>query len=196
MPILSAKDYAAHRGVSAQAVSKAIKSGRLARSLVWAGGKKPRIDSDLADAEWSSNSDPSKVRAGAAAADSSAKIGDTPTRASGLPLAVNASAMAADGTIDYQKARSSREYYLAETARLEFEEKLGLLVAADEAGARWLEIAALVRAKVMAIASQAKARCPDLTHEEVEAIEGLARDALEDLAGRQDAPAAQEVNHA
>lgn len=58
---LSLRDYAAHRGVSHVAVSKAIAAGRLAESVVYVQrGKKrsPKIaDVELADREWDSNTD-------------------------------------------------------------------------------------------------------------------------------------------
>lgn len=175
MGIISAKEYAAHRGVSAQAVSKAIKTGRLSAALVVGLGKKPKIDSEIADREWSSKSDPSKVRELVPE-----KNGNTPAMAFGLPHGESESS--APAPIDYQNARASREHYQAEISRLEFEEKIGKLIPSEEVGRKWNALAALVRQKVIAIAHKSKQRIPELSLEQVAILESLAREALEDLA--------------
>lgn len=48
----SLSDYARHRGVSRQAVDRAIRRGKLARSLVDVDGQRMVRDVDEADAEW------------------------------------------------------------------------------------------------------------------------------------------------
>lgn len=53
---MSYRAYARHRGVSPEAVSKAVKAGRI---TVNADG---RIDPEVADRQWEANTDPVKVR--------------------------------------------------------------------------------------------------------------------------------------
>lgn len=60
--LLGVREYARHRGVSHVAVLKAIKSGRLDKS-VRKGKRGPAIDAEVADLEWSANTDPAQQRA-------------------------------------------------------------------------------------------------------------------------------------
>lgn len=55
---MSLRAYARRRGVSAPAVSKAIKTGRLRESVTHAGGKVAIADPELADLEWEMNTAP------------------------------------------------------------------------------------------------------------------------------------------
>src|SRR3989304_5281631 len=53
-PSMSYRAYARHRGVSPEAVSKAVKTGRIT------AGTDGKIDPKKADLEWEANTDPSK----------------------------------------------------------------------------------------------------------------------------------------
>lgn len=64
---LTARAYAAHRGVSHQAVVKALREGRLKRAAVRIG-ERWAIDPVLADIEWDRSTDGSKQRGAAALA--------------------------------------------------------------------------------------------------------------------------------
>ncbi len=55
---LSLRSYARRRGVSPEAVSKAITDGRLRDSVVMVGGAPKIADAELADREWEANSRP------------------------------------------------------------------------------------------------------------------------------------------
>ncbi len=102
MPFLTLRGYARHRGVSLTAVQKAIKDGRIKTSK-----KKGKvgIDSESADKAWDATTDPAKQR----------KEKDA--------------GVATGGT--FQQARAMREAYLANIAKLNYEEKIGKLVDAD-----------------------------------------------------------------
>lgn len=128
---ISVNAYAKERGISHEAVRQAIKSGRLKASVVYENGKPKIADPDLADREWAENTDQSKPRN---------RITGDPKhrRAPGeqmKPMSMES------GEIDpargrsgpsYTTSRAIREAYMARLAKLEFEEKAGKLVNADE----------------------------------------------------------------
>ncbi len=102
MPIMSQRAYARRRGLVHSAVQRAVQSGRIS---TLANGQ---IESDVADAEWTQNSN---VRIGRRHHSSDADV----------PSAVQ-----------YERARAIREHYQARLAKLEFEQKVGSLVPKDE----------------------------------------------------------------
>ena len=105
MAILSQRAYARHRGVALSAVQKAIETGRISAQ---ADG---RIDSEQADVDWEQNT--------TRHAPPIAKRGQDEDDASIF------------GASQYTKARAVREYYQARLARIEYEERVGKLVAKD-----------------------------------------------------------------
>ena len=122
---LSIRAYAQHRGVSHTAVAKAIKAGRIS---IEPDGK---IDPAKADAQWARNTLPSQ-NLNTGAAKPTAKVA-TPavstsvsSREAQAPLETRAAAP------DYQTSRAIREAYAARLAKLEFEERTGKLLNADE----------------------------------------------------------------
>lgn len=133
MALLSLRAYARHRGVSLAAVQKAIKSGRITPT------PEGLIDSDRADVDWSSKTQPSHHRL-------------RPARSAPVaPAAVASPAVAREPVetsntngLDYFRARAIREGYLARLAKIEFEERSGKLVSRDE-----VQVAAFTRARVV-----------------------------------------------
>lgn len=121
---MNATEYAKHRGVSQVAVLKAIKTGRIT--------KEPdgSIDPDKADEEWRQNTDisrnPDKARA---------------TRA-GEPAPMQSGP-------DYTVSRAVREAYTARLAKLEYEEKVGTLVKADDVKLTWFNTLRIIRDRVL-----------------------------------------------
>lgn len=132
---LSMREYARHRGVSAMAVSKAVRSGRI--HLV--NGK---IDPALADREWTANTQPGQAAAKAARAAAAGRPGggngDPPGGHGGgsdrpLPPLEGAAAAPGGGSSGaYGQARAIREGYLARLAKIDFEVRTGKLVPADQ----------------------------------------------------------------
>src|SRR5689334_21046405 len=57
---MSLRAYALRRGVSPEAVSRAIRSGRLRDSVVTVGRSPKIADPELADREWAANTDPAR----------------------------------------------------------------------------------------------------------------------------------------
>lgn len=110
--------YARHRGVSRQAVLKAVRSGRIRAD------QEGRIDPEAADASWLQNTDPTKP---------SNSVGGNPHGA--VPRRHRSSGgerMFSPSAPDYHFSRAVRETYLARLVRLEYERKTGKLIDAEE----------------------------------------------------------------
>ena len=130
---MSLRGYARHRGVSLRAVQKALKSGRISAR------EDGRLDADVADANWASNtaprpqpaSRPTKATANpaqpAAAPQSAHHHAVTP-----IPAREPNEPPRLESGLEYSKARAVRESYLARLAKIDFEERTEKLVSADE----------------------------------------------------------------
>src|ERR1019366_3566186 len=108
---MSLRGYARHRGVSLRAVQKAIKSGRIAAR------EDGRLDADVADANWASNTAPRPQPASAPTSVTAA-----PAKSAASPQAVNHHSVATptparepsepprlESGLEYSKARAVRE---------------------------------------------------------------------------------------
>lgn len=182
--------YAKRRGVSAEAVRKAIDAGRLERSVVVVRGKPKIADADLADREWAERTRPpgeqrpSALAVAAAAAFAGA---DEAGSGSGIP------ADAPDATIDFFEARRRREVELWRQARvkreadeLALEKQKGQLVAVEEARAAVIDRFTVVKTKLLGLPARVKQRLPHVGADDVRVIDSLVREALEDLADDRD----------
>jgi hypothetical protein len=118
--ILSVPEYAQHRGVSPQAVRKAIKEGRL-RQAVIREGRSAKIDQAAADVEWRRNTSQAQQR-------TAEQINTGKAAAQGL-LETGTDGMPA---VNYSKARAYGEGFKAKLLELEYREKAGQLVRVDE----------------------------------------------------------------
>jgi phage terminase Nu1 subunit (DNA packaging protein) len=135
--LLSFGAYARRRGVSVEAVSKAVRDGRIS-VLTDAKGHR-QIDPETADREWEENSDPSK-RIGGAAAAAVAKERFETTHPLGARYGETAPGEDEDDDLDdedrerggggttYNKARARREAAAASMAELKLAERMGELV--------------------------------------------------------------------
>lgn len=150
--MISIRDYARRRGISHTAVQKAVKTGRLSKSIQFdAGGHAKIIDSDLADREWAANTDqasPSNIITGepkrrkdTATAPYEPRLPATPMQASAVARATP-SKTEPDPPPDagppdpgrgptYTQSRAVRETYLARLSKLDYEEKSSKLIPAD-----------------------------------------------------------------
>jgi hypothetical protein len=152
MPLVSQRAYGRHRNVSHTAVQKAITTGR----IILVRGK---IDTEQADRDWDLNTDPSKPsntvtgnpkHRRAPDAPSTPMDLDTPGRTGGS----NRSGRKDGGNGsagDYSKARAAREVYQAQLAKLDLDERMGLLVRADEVRVAAFNAARMARDQLMAI---------------------------------------------
>lgn len=119
--------YAKHRGVSPEAVSKAVKLGRITTVLDDKGQRK--INPEVADREWADNTDHGRrnrqgegsLKAGhSTSAPPSSSEGESPQ----VPAAGSPASLA--------QSRAIKEAYEARIKKLDYEEKLGKLVDADK----------------------------------------------------------------
>jgi hypothetical protein len=172
----SLRAYAKRRGVSAEAVSKAIMSGRLRESVVMVGGQPKIRDVDLADREWGANTRP--------------RVDLPPPREPGAPIETGAADGGELGPVpDYNEWRARREQQaarreaaLADLAEIERDEKLETLVDAEEAKRDVIELFTIVKTKVLGVPSRVGQRLPHLAAEIVPVIDALLRETLEELA--------------
>lgn len=165
MPPISQAAYAKHRGISREAVSKAIAAGRLPTSTVVVDGRAQILDVDLADQEWAENTRPASTGARGAAG-----LADLPDLAK--------------SNIMLMAAKARREIALADMAELDLDERRGELVAAAPVRAEVESRYAIVRTKLLAVPSGLGQRLPEFAERVVPIAEELIREALEELAGR------------
>jgi phage terminase Nu1 subunit (DNA packaging protein) len=82
----------------------------------------------------------------------------------------------------WREARSRREAALASMAEDELKKSRGELVNAAEMRAWIVDMISNAKGKLLGIPSRAKQRCPHLTVADLAVVNGLIREALEDLA--------------
>ncbi|MEO5333838.1 MAG: hypothetical protein H7839_17635 [Magnetococcus sp. YQC-5] len=158
---MGVREYARHRGVSHSAVEKAIKSGRIKKE---ADGT---IDPSGADAAWERNTSPAQQRKPAPApipvksAPVSDKPAPTPTNPPVPPVrqppqrpAEPEAGPSTAGMPNYQMSRAVRETYNAKLTRLEYEEKTGKLLNAEDVAKEAFALARRVRDRLLNIPSR------------------------------------------
>lgn len=118
-------EFARIKGVSIEAVRKAVKAGRLVNSLKYTEGKKvPKIDPVVAAAEWERNTDHSKRTNGG---DIRLEQRQTPYTKPDVP---RPNEPIAQGGPSINQSRAILEAYKARLAKIEYEVKTGKLVEA------------------------------------------------------------------
>jgi hypothetical protein len=146
---LSVRAYAQHRGVSHTAVAKAIKAGRIS---VEPDGT---IDPAKADAQWARNTLPSQsLNIGAKKPAAKVETPPVSTPVSTAPVSTPVSTPPLEtraAAPDYQTSRAIREAYAARLAKLEFEERTGKLLNADEVKVKYFNLARLLRDRIQQI---------------------------------------------
>lgn len=154
-------DYAQHRGISRQAVYKAIAEGRI--ELI-----QGRINREQADREWEANSAP------AAAPNAATPAGPDPP--AGVP--------ADSPTLTYNQARTAWQLYRARLAQLEYEERAGRLVDADKVKQAAFEQARRLQEQLLALPARLGPLLAGKPRAECTRILALAlRQALEQASG-------------
>lgn len=116
MPKTTPTHYAKHRGCTPQAVFDAIKKGRLVESIEPTPTGRYLVDVELADAEWSANTD---TGTGSAA------------HAKNAPMLPTLPAEPGEA-MTYAEARAQHERFKARLAELELETRESKLVNADD----------------------------------------------------------------
>jgi hypothetical protein len=199
MPLMSRRAYARHRaelglpGSTLKSVQKAIAAGRITVAA------DDQLDSDVADREWAANSSEGHRRTpGRKAAEKAPPPVGRPPLAAPPPVAADRPRLeappalppglpeelaAAASEMSLAEASALEKFWKAKLAELDFGERSGDLVSAEEVKAKWIELVTLSKTKLLGIPSKCKARIPSLTAADVGVIDGLVREALEELAG-------------
>lgn len=173
-------------------VSVAVRDGRLSRSVVRDEHGQPKIaDPDLADREWEANTDVVK-RANAAGGVVTPPRPPAPTvddlfdEPSPAPRELGAAAVAKqfddEGAETIGSATQRLKAAQADLAELRFREAAGELVVARDVEQRLVTVFSACKTRLLAIPSRARQALPHLVTADLAVIEGLIREALEDLA--------------
>lgn len=158
---MSLRAYARRRGVSPEAVSKAVSTGRLSESVVTVDGAPKIADPELADREWEASTR-SQVASPAPA-----------------------------GAADYHASRAlreaaaaRREIAQAELAELDLAERRRQIVDAEQARVDVINAFSNVKTRMLAVPSRVAQRFPDLASNVVPLVDELIREALAELSLR------------
>lgn len=186
---MSCRAYAKRRGVSAMAVSVAIRDGRLVKSVIRDQFGVPKIGNpDLADQEWEANTDHIKriYAAGLSSLDRPAPAAAPPdARASTVIIDAEPPRRGRPPKVDGDETIASATERLksaqANLAELKFRQTAGELVEAAAVEREWADLLSQVRTKLLAIPSRVKQQIPALSVADVATVETLVREALEDL---------------
>ena len=197
--LLSQSAYAKLRGVTRQAVGKAIRVGRLSASVVAVDGRvHPMIDRELADQEWDAKTDPTQVReehrrATRAGQERLFETGEPPEPGPGhvaeptAPRMDDSPSPATAGSgarEEYTNARARRETVMAQMAELELQERMSGTVPAERVRRDWIKAARVVRDSILQLPSKLSSRLAAASDaREVRILlERALEDALRDLA--------------
>lgn len=146
--LISVAEFATQRGVSPQAVRKAIKAGRLNRSVERKGPRNYVIDPEVAELEWSRNTEPQYQR-------SAEQINAGKARARGEDVEPPGPPPAGKGPAGtYASAKAAAEGYKAMLLKLDYEERTGRLVNAEDMKRVRFESGRRVRDAVLRIGPQ------------------------------------------
>lgn len=167
--LLTISQYARHRGCSHEAVRKAIDCGRIPKQLD-ESGKRHQIDPDIADKCWEQNTNKAKQKGGDAVRKKYVKYTvetDTTEDADEEPESEESKALPR-----YNESIKKKEYYKAEMAKMDFEEKQGTLVKADEVKRAAFDMARTLREQLYNIPDRlaqtlAVESDPDRVHAEI-----------------------------
>lgn len=202
---ISLREFGRQLGVSGEYVRRAVADGKIPADCVGeitlrSGNKRPVITNPERAAEhWGRNRDPNQVRDKAVMAAGARRgwaqrrgeapppedeDGDDdegqqqPTR----PLAANNSVGDVPGLPSINQSKQRTEAYKAMTARLDYEERLGSLVNAQQVKAKFVGMVTTAKTKLLGVPTKAKARIPTLTMRDIELLEDLIAEALEEIA--------------
>lgn len=185
-PPASLRGYAKRRGVSANAVSKAIKDGRLRASVVVVDGAPKIADVELADREWDANTRP--------------RIDQPAPPRARRPAPTDESADDADEAVELpvgippykvsrarrEAAAARREEALADIAQMEAAEKSEDLVPFEEARTYIIDKFTVVKTRLLGVPSRVAQRLPQVASEVEPVVDELIREVLEEIAAEDD----------
>lgn len=139
--LLTQNAYAKKIGVAVSAVQKAIASGKIDKALVTHGNKK-LINESIANKLWAEQQ---SVHPHAATAKIN-QVASQDADAKNSP-----SSLDTQDADQYKKSRSVREAYMARLAKVEYEERIGKLVPADDVRLAAFHTARIIRDSITSI---------------------------------------------
>ncbi len=159
---LTQTEYAKHRGVSHQRISKLVGQGKFAGCLRMISGRR-KIDRDKADLTLEQNLDPSKK-----------------TRSQEIDVPIDA---AGTGSLTFAEAQKKQAQYRAALLQLEYDTKRGNLLDAQEVYRDNFNMARLIRDSVQNIPNRISAELASLTdiHKVHEIMTVAINEALEEI---------------
>lgn len=185
--LISIREAARRLGVSDTAVHKAIKAGRVAIAGRTPTSDRPLVAWPQVETDWLANSDTQK-RSHVGSQGSPRRAAD-PKPTTKLAISSRPDEMLTPDAMpgratdpNYAKSRAIREAYQARLAKLEYEQKSGKLVDADEVKIAWFKHIKAAQTRIMGVPAACKTRVPDLPLVVVATIEAVVREAMEDLA--------------
>lgn len=181
---MSLRAYAKRRGVTAMAVSLAVKKGTLSASVVRDEYGQPKIgDPDLADQEWAANTDhgraPTFVKERGLApvggkAPEPAELSPPPSgRPDEVPTVKE---------VSLSEASRQEKLWRAKLAELKYREQAAELIPAKDVSDKVTSAFLQCRTRLLGIPSRARQALPHLSAADVVTLEDLIREALEALA--------------
>ena len=196
--LIGIREAARRLGVSDTAVHKAIKAGRVTVAGRTEKSDRPLVAWPQVQNDWLANSDTQK-RSHVGSKGSPRRAADpkpavtlaTSSSPDEAPAPDATPTMGADAPMSrqgpsYAQSRAVREAYQARLAKLEFEQKSGKLIDADEVKVRWYKMITAAKTRILGIPAACKTRVADLPLTVVTAIDMVCREALEDLANERD----------
>ena len=166
--MISLRKYAEHRGVSVNAVSKAVKAGRLSKSITRNTQGHPKVtDIGVADTEWMANTDPDQVR-----------VTPTPRAQPAAPTEAEPSG----GIPSYADSRARREAARAGLMTLELMKARGRLVSLDGVRAAVRDKVSEIRTKLLGVSTELRSRSSTIEGQDADLVHELIREALEAIA--------------
>lgn len=166
--------YAKHRGISVEAVCKAVRTGRLKKSVTFVRDKAKITDAELADREWL-NRTREKIDSPAPPAPPAA----SPTAPASAPNGTS-------GDEAWREARARQQAATAELAEIELAEKRGELMPAKDVEMRMADVFLRCRTRLLAVPARVREQDPTLSGQQLELIERLINEAIEELAAGPD----------
>lgn len=154
MAIMTANAYSKHRGVSGNAVKKAIQEGRITAKKN--SKNQYDIDPEVADREWAENTLTLEKRKAKKEMDNfveEKKMQDDLEVEKALEDWENEERLKLDPNagLTLVEARRLRENYKAKHAKMQYELDLGLLISSEQVRADAFKMARLVRDQIMAL---------------------------------------------
>lgn len=180
--------YAARRGVTKMAVSRAVARGILRDSVVRDARGVPAIaDPELADREWAQNTDYTKAPQRAPGAAPAPALPPPPApepedEPEPSPPRAGPTPAPKPGEESLANAAARQKHWAAELAQLKFREAAGELVPAADVERRLVNVFAASKTHLLAIPSRLQQALPHLTASDLEVLDGILREALVELA--------------